>query len=156
MTTAAEKLAFLIFVVEDQKLAIRLDLVEQVHSAVEIIPLEGAPETILGLVNVHGAIIVVLNMRKKLNLLERPIELTDQLLIANLEERQFALLVDQVDGVVEVSIDTISALIHESLTPQLRINSGNESIIVQELADFLSPDEVEKLTQALQLAYTHQ
>jgi purine-binding chemotaxis protein CheW len=154
--TALEKLAFLIFVVEDQKLAIRLDLVEQVYSAVEIIPLDGAPETILGLVNVHGAIIVVLNMRKKLDLLERPIELTDQLLIANLEDRQFALLVDQVDGVVQIPLDALTALPSETNTPQLLINSGKESIMVQELADFLSQDEVEKLTQALQLAYTHQ
>ncbi len=149
--TALNQIQFLIVSVDDHKLALRLSLVEQVYSAVEITPLYDAPETVLGLINVHGAIIVALNLRKKLNLRERDMELSDQLVIANSEDRQFALLVDEVQGIIQIPADRISAVSSEGEPDRQVINSEHESILIHELTDFLSATEEAKLRSALHL-----
>lgn len=142
---------FLIFSVADTKLAISLSLVDQVYSAVEIDPLPEAPETVFGLINVHGAIIVVLNLRRKLNLPERSVELSDQLLIANLEDRQFALLVDDVEAVVQLQAEQI--LTEDNSPSKQTIYLNEEAVEVISLADFLSPAQQDQLNSALQMAY---
>lgn len=153
---AKEKMPYLIFSIDDKKLAIELELIEQVYSAVEVTPLVGAPDTILGLINVHGAIIVVLNVRKKLGLRERSIELSDQILVANLNDRQLALLVDEVVEVLHApshkGADGLSA---NKIDTKPSIQKENESIELYELQNFLSAEEEDTLRTALQLAYTH-
>lgn len=154
LMVAKEKTPYLIFSIDDKNLAIELELIEQVYSAVEVSPLAGAPDTILGLINVHGAIIVVLNVRKKLGLRERSIELSDQILIANLDDRQLALLVDEVVEVLHAPSHKIAdGLTETDLKPS--IQKENESIELYELKNFLSQEEEEALRTALQLAYTH-
>ncbi|HEY9677459.1 MAG TPA: chemotaxis protein CheW [Drouetiella sp.] len=147
--TVSAKLQYLVFSIADQKLAIDLDVVDQVYSAVEIDPLPEAPNAVLGLINVHGAIIVALNLRRKLHLQERAVELSDQLLIVNVDERQFALLIDDVKGVHQPSHDQIISSIYTS------IQIADDIVKVLEMKDFLSEDEEEQLTTALQLAYTN-
>ncbi|MBS1954075.1 MAG: chemotaxis protein CheW [Cyanobacteria bacterium SZAS-4] len=151
---AKEKTPYLIFAIDDKKLAIELELIEQVYSAVEVTPLVGAPDSILGLINVHGAIIVVLNVRKKLGLRERSIELSDQILIANLDDRQLALLVDEV---VEVLHAPSHKAANGSKTSDEKpiIQNEDETIELYELQNFLSEAEEDALKTALQLAYTH-
>lgn len=151
---AKEKTPYLIFGIDDKKLAIELELIEQVYSAVEVTPLVGAPETILGLINVHGAIIVVLNVRKKLRLRERSIELSDQILVANLDDRQLALLVDEVVEVLHAPSHKTAAS-SGNTDEKPHIQKENESIELYELQNFLSETEEDTLKAALQLAYTH-
>ncbi len=153
---AKEKMPYLIFSIDDKKLAIELELIEQVYSAVEVTPLVGAPDTILGLINVHGAIIVVLNVRKKLGLRERSIELSDQILVANLNDRQLALLVDEVVEVLHAPSHTgADGLGANKVDMKPSIQKENESIELYELQNFLSAEEENTLRTALQLAYTH-
>ncbi|CAN5593580.1 N/A [soil metagenome] len=151
---AKEKTPYLIFSIDDKKLAIELELIEQVYSAVEVTPLVGAPDTILGLINVHGAIIVVLNVRKKLGLRERSIELSDQIVIANVDDRQLALLVDEVVEVLHAPSDQ-AAEGSNTTDEKTSIKKENESIALYELKNFLSDQEEKTLRTALQLAYTN-
>lgn len=55
-----------------------------------IIPLSNAPDIIMDVVNVHGTIIPVINMRGRLGLLERGFSLSDQLIVAHTARRQMA------------------------------------------------------------------
>ncbi len=154
LMAAKEKTPYLIFSIDDKKLAMELELIEQVYSAVEVTPLVGAPDTILGLINVHGAIIVVLNVRKKLGLRERSIELSDQILVANLDDRQLALLVDEVVEVLHApSHKAADSASYSEENPS--IQKEDESIALYELKNFLSQEEEDALRTALQLAYTH-
>ncbi|HEY9734069.1 MAG TPA: chemotaxis protein CheW [Drouetiella sp.] len=153
-----EKTPYLIFAIDDRKLAIELSLVEQVYSAVEVTPLEGAPDTVLGLINVHGTMVVVLNVRRKLGLRQRSIELSDQIVIVNIEERQLALLVDEVVEVLHASPDEITAPkpYNAKIAEEKHgFSTETDKIELYELLHFLSSEDEEKLTTALQLAYSH-
>ncbi len=155
-----QKTPYLIFAVDDLKMAIKLEHVEQVFSAVEVTPLTGAPEAVLGLINVHGAIIVVLNVRKRLHLHERSVELSDQIVIVNVDDRQLALLVDEVVEVLHALPEEFEAneipTTSNRLPSKAGLSTGDNKTLLYELKNFLSADDAEKLTTALQASYTHQ
>lgn len=87
--------------VEGRFYGLPLSRVERVLSAVEVAPLLGAPQGILGVINVAGDIVPVVGMREILGLAGRSIGLGDRLIIARLGARRVALLADSVEGVLE-------------------------------------------------------
>jgi purine-binding chemotaxis protein CheW len=94
---------WLIFSLAGQKFAFALFAVTGVVRAVEITPVPEAPDLVLGVVNIKGRVIPVINIRKRLGLPEREMDLKDLLMIARTPERTIAFLVDAVSSVREVS-----------------------------------------------------
>ncbi|MBI2606529.1 MAG: purine-binding chemotaxis protein CheW [Deltaproteobacteria bacterium] len=92
---------FLVFFVGELKFALRLEFVERVVHAVEITPLPGASSDFLGVINVHGSIVPVVNFRARLGLASREIRLDDRLLLVHGAEKTWAFAVDAVAGVIE-------------------------------------------------------
>ncbi len=95
----SEKLA--IFTLEEQRYALRLAVVERVVHAVAISPLPQAPEIVLGIINIQGMIIPIINVRRRFLLPEREIALTNRLIIARAARRSVGLVVDTVSDVME-------------------------------------------------------
>ncbi len=91
---------FVIFSIDEQRLALSLSTVERILRVVHVTPLPEAPEIITGVINVQGRIIPVVNIRRLFGLPERDIYLSDQLLIAHTPKNTLALLVETVGGVV--------------------------------------------------------
>ena len=91
------------FLLDDQRYALHLGVVERIIPAVEITPLPKAPEIVLGLINIRGKIIPTLNIRRRLQLPERETELNDHFIIANTSKRTVALPVESVGRVILIS-----------------------------------------------------
>ncbi len=91
----------IVFTLDARQYALCLFTVERVVRAVQVAPLLNAPAVILGLINVEGQIMPVMNMRKRFNLPMRDIDPQDQFIIANTSKRKMALWVDSVADVVE-------------------------------------------------------
>ena len=108
--------------------ALRLSAVERVIPMVEITPIPRAPDIVLGIINVQGQIIPVVNLRKRFRLPEHPPCLSDRLVIAHTTRRLVALAVDTVLGVVEYTAADITAA--ETILPGLAYIEG-----VMQLAD---------------------
>ncbi|MFA4956246.1 MAG: chemotaxis protein CheW [Candidatus Methanoperedens sp.] len=102
-----------VFSLDEHRYALKLSTVERIVRVVEVIPLPKAPDIVMGVVNVQGRIIPVLNIRKRFGLPEREIYLSDHLIIAQTSKRSIALLADKVSGVIEypeqekATLDTI-------------------------------------------------
>jgi purine-binding chemotaxis protein CheW len=94
-----DKLA--LFTIENRQYALALDSVERVIRAVEVTPLPEAPENILGVINMHGRIIPVLDVRMLFKLPHEEITPHHQMMILNTHDRDVALVVDKVSGVME-------------------------------------------------------
>lgn len=90
-----------VFTLNAQRYALRLDAVERVVRAVAVTPLPDAPEIILGIINVQGRIVPVINMRKCFHHPERQLRTSDQFIISSTETRTFALVVDEILDVLE-------------------------------------------------------
>ena len=100
----------LAFEIDGYQFGLNLQSVQRVVQAVEIKPVPDLPDTIIGLINVHGTIVPVLNTRKRLGLPERPLALSDYFVIASAERHALALIVDSIQGVLSYSQNQLVSL----------------------------------------------
>lgn len=91
----------LIFSLHDQHYGLHIENVERVLRAVEVIPVPDVADDILGVINVYGHIIPVLNVRRRLGLPDKEIDLADQMIVVHAANHPVALLVDGVAGVMD-------------------------------------------------------
>ncbi|MEJ0000255.1 MAG: chemotaxis protein CheW [Verrucomicrobiota bacterium] len=89
-----------VFELDGQRYALRLDVVERVLRTAEIRPLPGAPEVVLGLVNLEGQVIPVFDPRRRFGLPPREVQLSDVLIIARTRRLTVALAADATGGVL--------------------------------------------------------
>jgi purine-binding chemotaxis protein CheW len=127
--------------------------VERVIRMVEITPLPKSPHIVIGLINVHGEVIPVLNIRKRFRLPEREADLGDQLIIARTARRLVALVVDSVNDVLALSSGEMLA--PETILPQLEHVEGvvkldDGMVFIQDLDAFLSLEEEQTLQASIE------
>lgn len=99
---------FVIFKLDDHRYALPLFSIESILQAVEITRLPSAPENVLGAVNVHGQIVPVIDIRRRLNLPEREIDLKDRLIIVRTSERIVGMMADTDVNVTRIQAGDIS------------------------------------------------
>jgi purine-binding chemotaxis protein CheW len=97
-----------VFLIEGYRYGMPLDMVERVAPVVEITPVPDAPDAVMGVINVRGRVMPVINLRKKLSMQDRALKLSDQLLICHVGERTMALLVETIEGATEYSDEDLS------------------------------------------------
>ena len=141
-----------VFTLDDQRYALLLPSVERIVQVVEITPLPKAPGIVLGVVNVQGRVIPVVNIRKRFLLPERETNLGDQLIIANTSKRPVALLTDTVNEVIEQSGE--SMITSEEILPGMKYIEGvvklkDGMILIHDLNKFLSLEEEKVLDEAM-------
>jgi purine-binding chemotaxis protein CheW len=143
---------YVVFVLDGQRYALHLSAVERIIRAVEVTPLPKAAEIVLGIINMQGRIIPVVNIRRRFRLPEREIDLSDQLIIANTIKRSVALVVDEVRGVIEQAQEEVVPA--EAVLPGAKYVEGvvkleDGMILIHDLNRFLSLEEERSLDKAL-------
>ena len=132
--------------------ALDLSVVERIIQSVEITPLPEAPDIVLGIINIKGKIIPVVNIRRRFRLSEKDIEPTNRLIIAHTLKRTVALVVDVVLGVIETPEDRVVKA--GTVLPGLDYVQGvvkmeDGMILIHDLNKFLSLEEEQTLDTAI-------
>ena len=143
----------LVFRLDDWKCALHIASVEKVHRAVAITPVPGLPEIALGIVNVHGRVLPVVNLRGRFHLPEKELTPSAHLIVAHTSRRTVVLVVDSVDGVMECNEQEITTA--DAILPGmghvegvLKLNDG--MILIHDLGSFLSIEEDAALDRAME------
>lgn len=141
------------FSLENRQFALHLSAVERVIHAVEVTPLPKAPKIVLGILNLQGRVIPVINIRARFRLPERGIELTDHFIIARTARRTVALVVDSVASVIQPAAQEIISA--EEILPNMEYVEGvvkieGEMILIHDLEQFLSLEEERLLDEAVE------
>jgi purine-binding chemotaxis protein CheW len=103
----------LVYSLDDQQYGIFLDSITQVIHAVEVTIIPKASQLIEGIVNVHGDLLPVINLRQYLGLANKPLALSDRFLVINISSVHLIVVVDAVIDIIdyvageEVSTDTM-------------------------------------------------
>ena len=84
----------LVFTLDDQQFALPLEVVERVIRAVAVTPLPSAPESILGIINMQGRILCVLNLRQRCRRPAREVDPDDWFILVHTPSRTVVLPVD--------------------------------------------------------------
>ena len=146
---------YAVLCLDDMRVALPLSFVERVVRAVYLTPLPDAPGIVLGVVNVEGCIVPVVNIRRRFRLPDREISLTDQYVIAHSRQRKVALVADAVSGIFEYAALDIAGA--DTILPGLEYIDGivklsDGLILVHDLDRFLSLEEAQSLDHAMLLS----
>jgi purine-binding chemotaxis protein CheW len=141
-----------VFRLGEQRYALMLNVVERIVRAVEVIPLPNAPAIVLGVINVEGRVLPVLNVRKRFGLPDEEISPTSQFLIARTARRPVVLVIDEAEGMVERSSTEVarpSGIVPglEQIRGVIKLDDG--LALIYDLEKFLSLDEEGLLEEAM-------
>jgi purine-binding chemotaxis protein CheW len=141
------------FNLDDGKFALFLSAVMRIIRVVEITSLPKAPEIVLGVINMHGQVIPVFDIRKRFRLPQRDTQLGDKMIVASTSKRTVALLVDSVSDVIEIPVEKIIA--GENILPGLEyvrgvVKTEDGMILIHDLEQFLSLQEEKSLHEAME------
>jgi purine-binding chemotaxis protein CheW len=89
----------LTFRLAEQSYSLPIDCVEQIVDMVTVTHLPHAPAAIQGVINVHGRIVPVLDLRRRFNLPSRPYGLYTPIILAHMGDQLTGLIVDEVNDV---------------------------------------------------------
>lgn len=145
-------LALVVFRLDGLRYGVPLASVQQVVPMLAISHLPEEPEIALGVINLRGQVIPVLDIRRRFGLPTREYTLNAQLLVVQTERRIVAFPVDEVQGVEEHRLDRV--------TPSQRVLPGlsqvvgivsleNDLLFIHDVDAFLSLDEEQQLHIAL-------
>ena len=141
-----------VFSLDEPRCALLLSAVQRVIRAVEITPLPKTPEIVLGVINLQGLIIPVVDVRKRFHLPAREMRLDDQFIIAHASRWLVALAVDSVIGIRELANREMvnagqSLPFAEYLKGVAKIEG--DIVLIYDLSKFLSLDEERLLDAAV-------
>jgi len=148
----AGKAQFVVFTLGEAEFGVEIGQVLRIMRLVEITRVPRAPRFLEGIINVHGEIIPVVDLRKRLELPQG--EYTDQarILIVEVGEQKIGMIVDSVTEIAWISASAIKP------PPEMVADiSGvyltgvaamdDRLIILLDLSRVLTPEEVEELEQ---------
>lgn len=150
---AATALRLVLFRLDGQRCALPLEAVDRILPLAAVSPLPKAPAITIGVINVHGAVLPVLDIRRRFGFPPRDYGVTGQLLVARTSRRTLAVPVDEVVGVQEVAVDSVIA--PDAILPGIGHVAGivalaDGLLLIHDLEAFLSLDEERDLTAALE------
>ena len=149
---ATDPMPLLLFTLDGSRYALQLSAVERVLPLVEIAPLPGAPAMVSGVIDCHGHLLPVINMRRRFGLAERPAMLSDQLVVAHTIRRTVALLVDTTLNVITIQsremVDASEILSGLGQSDGV-LKMDNGLVVIHNLTSVLSLDEEGRLDAAM-------
>ncbi len=145
----------IVFTVDERRYALNIEAVQRIHRIVDITPLPGVPDIVLGVINVHGQIVPVMNLRKRFGLFERDLRITDHLIIANTATQTVGLVADEVSGLLEVTESEIvkAGQIFAGMDyVEGVLKLPDEIVLIHDLDTFLSLEEERALKEVIREA----
>lgn len=147
---------YLIFYLDEKTYAINLEKVVKVYQIVNITPIPKGPEYLLGLINVHGQITPVVNLRYLLELKKRPLNLTDQLIIVKTEQMELAFVVDRVSDIIPAHDEnsmTVDQILPDARFFELIIKDQDDFILAINPDVLLTRSEINKINKQIKREY---
>ncbi len=152
------KIKLLLFRVEHQTFSIPISNILRVIQVVEIMHLPKVADYIEGFINVGSLSVPIINFRNLLGYPKKEIELSDQIIILNIDTYTVGLLVDKTIDVEDFDQNQIQAfkqteIKHEFITAIA--NKSDESIYINNPAKFFDSNELENLSKLIRAAIKH-
>lgn len=146
-----EVLQWVTYKLGEETYGINVMQVQEVLRHTEIAPVPGAPEYVLGIINLRGNVVTVIDTRARFGL--EPTELTDntRIVIIESEEQVVGILVDSVAEVVYLRSSEIDSAPNVGTEESAKFiqgvsNRDGQLLILVDLNKLLSDEEWEELT----------
>ncbi len=140
------------FKLENETYGINVMQVQEVLRVSEIAPVPGAPDYVIGIINLRGNVVTVVDTRRRFGLMSKELDDFSRIVIIETENQVVGILVDSVAEVIEISASDIETAPNvgtdESSKYILGVTSrDSELLILVDLNKFLSEEEWGELGQ---------
>ncbi len=105
-TTGASS-AYVTFSLAEETYAIDVLQVQEVLKLTDIAPVPGVPDYILGIINLRGDVVTVIDARRRMSLPQREPDDASRIVIIDVDNQNIGILVDSVAEVVQISPDAV-------------------------------------------------
>ncbi|MCG8426853.1 MAG: chemotaxis protein CheW [Chromatiales bacterium] len=134
------------FRLEDEVYGINVMMVQEVLRVTEIAPVPGAPPYVLGIINLRGNVVTVIDTRGRFGLMQGEIDDASRIVIIESDKQVVGILVDSVAEVVELRASQIDSAPNVGNEESSRYIQGvathdSELLIVVDLNKLLTEDE---------------
>lgn len=147
-----DRFSVLPFRLAGQRLAIPLESVIRVVPALKCTPLPGAPQTVLGLVNVRGQIVPVVDLARRFACSISPLTLWQPFLWLRSRSRELLVPVDAVEAATQCSVvDLVEAPQPQVPSELIRgvVRTEEGLLLIQDVEQLLSDADEAELQLAL-------
>jgi len=97
----------LIFFIEKQRYALRIDDIDRIIRAVSVTKLTDAPDYVSGVIDYHGEIVAVVSLRRKMGYPAADLKLSDRFILVKTGHGKLALVVDDIEKIVLPGADDV-------------------------------------------------
>lgn len=141
---------YLQFDLGQESYAIHLLTVKEVIPVPETTPLPNSPSSYIGIMNLRGQIISIIDLRKKLNISQQPEEVEEAVIIVEIQGVSIGVVVDSINRVLNVEVAAITEVPEVSSQINARyiegVFQGDKNLtILLDLASVLNIHEIKKI-----------
>ena len=139
-------LQWVTFRLGDEKYGINVMQVQEVLRVTEIAPVPGAPAYVLGIINLRGNVVTVIDTRNRFGLMGKEVDDATRIVIIETEAHIIGIQVDSVAEVVDLRMSEIETAPNVGNDESSKFIQGvtsreNELLILVDLNKFLSDEE---------------
>lgn len=142
-----EETRYIEFKLSEQSYSISLSLIKEVIQKQKIIPLPKTPKYVLGIINLRGDIIPIIDMREKLGF-NKGQSTEEAIVVLDLGHKKLGLVVDEVSKVININPENITKNPENNSIKDFYYsvynNDGHVSYIIDVLKTFNQLDSVQK------------
>ena len=147
-----EVLQWVTYKLEDETYGINVMQVQEVLRYTEIAPVPGAPSYVLGIINLRGNVVTVIDTRARFGLMSAEVTDNSRIVIIEAEKQVIGILVDSVAEVVYLRSSEIDSAPNIGTEESAKFIQGvsnreGELLILVDLNKLLSDDEWDELSQ---------
>ncbi|WP_163935774.1 chemotaxis protein CheW [Paraferrimonas sp. SM1919] len=147
-----EVLQWVTFTLDDEIYGVNVMQVQEVLRVSEIAPVPGTPDYVLGIINLRGNVVTVLDTRTRFGLADKAIDESARIIIIEAEHQVIGILVDSVAEVVYLNRSEIEQAPNVGTDDSSKFISGvchkdNKLLILVDLNSLLTDDEWDELAQ---------
>jgi purine-binding chemotaxis protein CheW len=146
-------LRWVTFYLDAEKYGINVMQVQEVLRVTEIAPVPGAPDYVLGIINLRGNVVTVIDTRKRFGLASRDVDDSARIVIVESSDQVVGIMVDSVAEVVDLQFSEIESAPNVGSEDGSRFIQGvasqdDELLIIIDLNKLLTDEEWEELTRS--------
>lgn len=144
-------LRWVTFYLDNEKYGINVMQVQEVLRVSEIAPVPGSPAYVLGIINLRGNVVTVIDTRKRFGLEPRELDDAARIVIVESNDQVVGIMVDSVAEVVDLKVSEVEAAPNVGTEDSSRFIQGvasqeGELLIIVDLNKLLTDEEWEEFT----------
>jgi purine-binding chemotaxis protein CheW len=139
------------FTLEDETYGMNVMQVQEVLREVEVAPVPGAPDYVLGIINLRGNVVSVIDARTRFGLQPKESDEMSRIIVIEAQQQILGILVDSVAEVVDIEHDEIDTAPNVGNAETSKyidgvVSRGEKLLILVDLNKLLTQSEMGQIT----------